>query len=137
MKLGFPGLSSKQTTGRFRVRLLGIEVEQHPPHAGDVLGVLILGMHHMSFCQGLRWSSRPSVDGRSHATDCQAVGQLDHQRRPAAPASSGRDLRGGLEQAVAIRRASSLPVSLRSKPARGSSFRAASRLPSTKRRLVL
>jgi hypothetical protein len=43
---------------------------------------------------------------------------------------------GGLEQAVAISRASSLPVSLRSAPGRGSSFSAASRLTSTKRRLV-
>jgi hypothetical protein len=54
-----------------------------------------------------------------------------------APASSSSVQRarpsGGLEQAVAMRRASSLLVSLRSAPARGSSFRAASRLPLTKR----
>ena len=43
---------------------------------------------------------------------------------------------GGLEQAVATSRASSLPVSLRSAPGRGSSLSARSRLPSTKRRLV-
>jgi hypothetical protein len=43
---------------------------------------------------------------------------------------------GGFEQAVAIRRASSLPESLRPAPRRGYSLRAASRLPSTKRRLV-
>ena len=43
---------------------------------------------------------------------------------------------GGLEQAVATNSASSLPVSLRAAPARGSSLSAASRLPSTKRRLV-
>ena len=39
-------------------------------------------------------------------------------------------------QAVATNKASSLPVSLRSAPGRGSSLSARSRLPSTKRRLV-
>ena len=43
---------------------------------------------------------------------------------------------GGLAHAVATSRASSLPVSLRSAPGRGSSLKARSRLPSTKRRLV-
>jgi hypothetical protein len=43
---------------------------------------------------------------------------------------------GGFEQAVATSRASSLPESLRAAPGRGSSRNAASRLPSTKRRLV-
>src|SRR5450432_89018 len=43
---------------------------------------------------------------------------------------------GGLAHAVATSSASSLPVSLRSAPGRGSSFNALSRLPSTKRRLV-
>src|SRR5262249_20385706 len=43
---------------------------------------------------------------------------------------------GGLEQAVATSKASSLPLSLRAAPGRGSSLSAASRLPSTKRRLV-
>jgi hypothetical protein len=43
---------------------------------------------------------------------------------------------GGFEQAVATSRASSLPVSLRSAPGRGSSLSARSRLPNTKRRLV-
>jgi hypothetical protein len=67
--------------------------------------------------------------------------QLAVQFAAQAPASSSSVQRarpsGGLEQAVATSRASSLLVSLRSAPARGSSFRAASRLPSTKRRLVL
>ena len=46
------------------------------------------------------------------------VGQLDHRARPAAPASSERSsLRAGFEQAVAMRRASSLLASLRSAPA--------------------
>ena len=57
-----------------------------------------------------------------------------------APASNSRVQRarpsGGLEQAVATSSASSLPDSLRSAPGRGSSLSAASRLPSTKRRLV-
>src|SRR5947199_358765 len=43
---------------------------------------------------------------------------------------------GGFAQAVATSSASSLPVSLRSAPGRGSSLSARSRLPSTKRRLV-
>ena len=43
---------------------------------------------------------------------------------------------GGLAQAVATSRASSLPVSLRFAPGRGSSLSARSKLPSTKRRLI-
>src|SRR5216684_3640458 len=43
---------------------------------------------------------------------------------------------GGLVQAVATSSASSLPLSLRAAPGRGSSLSAPSRLPSTKRRLV-
>ena len=43
---------------------------------------------------------------------------------------------GGLEQAVATSSASSLPESLRLAPGRGSSLSAASKFPSTKRRLV-
>src|SRR6266542_6793398 len=43
---------------------------------------------------------------------------------------------GGLEQTVATSRASSLPESLRLAPGRGSSLSAASRLLTTKRRLV-
>src|SRR6202023_2741802 len=43
---------------------------------------------------------------------------------------------GGLEQAVAISRASSLPESLRDAPGRGSSLNASSRLPTKKRRFV-
>src|SRR5262249_11580295 len=57
-----------------------------------------------------------------------------------APANNSRVQRtrpsGGFEQAVATSSASSLPVSLRAAPGRGSSLSAASRLPSTKRRLV-
>ena len=57
-----------------------------------------------------------------------------------SPANSSRVQRarpcGGLEQAVATSRASSLPESLRLAPGRGSSLSAASRLPSTKRCLV-
>src|SRR3954469_19379424 len=57
-----------------------------------------------------------------------------------SPASSSSVQRarpsGGPEQAVAISSASSLPDSLRAAPGRGPSFNPASRLPSTKRRLV-
>src|SRR5258708_453797 len=57
-----------------------------------------------------------------------------------APAKSSSVQRarpsGGVAQAVATSKASSLPVSLRSAPGRGSSRSARSRLPSTKRRLV-
>src|SRR5205823_7046517 len=57
-----------------------------------------------------------------------------------APAKSSNVQRaqpsGGLAQAVATSRASSLTVSLRSAPGRGSSLSARSRLPSTKRRLI-
>jgi len=57
-----------------------------------------------------------------------------------SPASSSSAQRarpaGGLEQAVATSKASSLPLNLRSAPRRGSSLSAASRLPSTKRRFV-
>ncbi len=57
-----------------------------------------------------------------------------------SPANSSRVQRarpvGGLEQAVATSSASSLPLSLRCAPGRGSSLSAAARLPSTKRCLV-
>src|SRR4029077_11626129 len=61
-------------------------------------------------------------------------------RRASSPAKSSKVQRerpaGGLEQAVATSKASSLPVSLRRAPGRGSSLSAAATLPSTKRRLV-
>src|ERR1700750_2681307 len=91
-------------------------------------------MHHMSLRHGLRSfsaSRRRTVSRETLActvsrTSSSANSSTAQRPRPA----------GGLEQAVAIKRASSLPDSLRLAPGRGSSLSAASRLPSTKRRLV-
>src|SRR6202166_2385852 len=92
------------------------------------------GMHHMSLRQGLR-----SLSARRRRTvSCDRL--LCSVSLTIAPASSSSVQRarpsGGLVQAVATSKASSLPVSLRSAPGRGSSLSARSRLPSTKRRLV-
>src|SRR6195256_5761254 len=92
------------------------------------------GMHHMSLRQGLRsFSAR-----RRRTVSCDRL--LCSVSLTIAPAKSSSVQRarpsGGLAQAVATNRASSLPVSLRSAPGRGSSLSARSRLPSTKRRLV-
>ena len=91
-------------------------------------------MHHIFLRQGLR-----SLSARRRRT-------VSRDRLSCAvsltisPASSSSVQRarpaGGFEQAVATSRASSLPVSLRSAPGRGSSLSARSRLPSTNRRLV-
>src|SRR6266581_557508 len=92
------------------------------------------GMHHMSLRQGLR----PFSARRRRTVSCDRL--LCSVSLTIAPASSFSVQRarpfGGLAQAVATSRASSLPVSLRSAPGRGSSLSARSRLPSTKRRLV-
>src|ERR1700690_4085360 len=90
------------------------------------------GMHHMSLRQGLRsFSAR-----RRRTVSCDRL--LCSVSLTIAPASSSSVQRarpsGGLAQAVATSKASSLPVSLRSAPGRGSSLSARSRLPSTKRR---
>jgi hypothetical protein len=89
------------------------------------------GMHYMSPRHGLR----PFSASLRRTISCEALvlGELDHSvgqqlQRPAGAAC------GGLAQAVATSKASSLPVSLRSAPGRGSSLSARSRLPSTKRR---
>src|ERR1700741_3858910 len=91
-------------------------------------------MHHMSRRHGFRsFSARRRRTVSRDSSPCSVSLTI-------APASSSSVQRarpaGGLEQAVATSRASSLPVSLRSAPGRGSSLSAASRLPSTKRRLV-
>src|SRR5580692_8221519 len=92
------------------------------------------GMHHMSLRQGLR----PFSARRRRTVSCDRL--LCSVSLTIAPASSLSVQRarpfGGLAQAVATSKASSLPVSLRSAPGRGSSLSARSRLPSTKRRLV-
>ena len=106
-------------------------------HPGDVLGVDLGDVHHMSFCQGLRWfSAKPSADGLRRDRPSWSVSLT------IAPANSSSVQRarpsGGLEtgrwrQAGLLRCRSAYDRRL----ARGSSFKAASRLPSTKRRLVL
>ena len=89
----------------------------------------------LSFCQGFKMVlGQAPADGLTRQTVM--VGQLDHRASQQVSSVQRARPSGGLEQAVATSRASSLLVSLRSAPARGSSFRAASRLPSTKRRLV-
>ncbi len=93
-----------------------------------------VGMHHMSLRQGLRWFSakrRPTVEADKVSCSVSSTNALasSFSVQRAHPS-------GGLEQAVATSRASSFPDSLRSAPGLGSSLSAASRLPSTKRRLV-
>src|SRR4249919_1333644 len=91
-------------------------------------------MHHMSLRQGFKSFSAKRRRTVSRETLWCVVS------RASSPAKSSKVQRerpaGGLEQAVATSKASSLPVSLRRAPGRGSSLSAAARLPSTKRRLV-
>src|SRR5260221_5413611 len=91
-------------------------------------------MHHMSRRQGFRSfsvSRRRTVSRDS--SPCSVSLTI-------SPASSSSVQQagpvGGLEQAVATSSASCLPLSLRGAPGRGSSFSDASRLRSTKRRLM-
>src|SRR3981189_1606680 len=92
------------------------------------------GMHHMSLRHGLRWFSarrrrtvsREMLSCSVSLTSSSANSSRVQRARPS----------GGLEQAVAISRASSLPESLRDAPGRGTSLNASSRLPTKKRRLV-
>src|SRR5450755_1452088 len=92
------------------------------------------GMHHISLRQGLRSFSASrrrtvSPDRLSCPVSMTMASASSSKVQRARPS-------GGLAQAVATSKASSLPVSLRSAPGRGSSLSARSRLPSTKRRLV-
>ena len=92
------------------------------------------GMHHMSLRHGLRSFSASrrrtvSPDRLSWSVSLTIASARSSSVQRARPA-------GGLAHAVATSRASSLPLSLRSAPGRGSSLSARSRLPSTKRRLV-
>src|SRR5258707_10386522 len=91
-------------------------------------------MRHMSRRPGLRsFSARRRRTVSRDSSPCSVSLTI-------SPASNSNVQRarpaGGLAQAVATSRASSLPLSLRAPPGRGSSLSAASRLPSTKRRLV-
>src|SRR5712691_10084744 len=92
------------------------------------------GMHHMSLRHGLR----PFSARRRRTVSCDRLSWSVSLTIASASSVSVQRLRpaGGLAHAVATSRASSLPVSLRSAPGRGSSVSARSRLPSTKRRLV-
>ena len=81
---------------------------------------------------------RPSVGGRFHAQETVMVGQLDRRVAPASSSSVQRARPSpGSNRVVAMRRASSLLGQLTIGFWPRSSFRAASRLPLTKRRLVL
>src|SRR5262245_43068690 len=92
------------------------------------------GMHHIFFCHGLRsfsakrrrTVSRDKLSCSVSLTTSSASRSSVQRARPA----------GGFEQAVATSSASSLPLSLRSAPGRGSSLSARSKLPSTKCPLV-
>ena len=72
------------------------------------------GMHHMSLRHGLR--SFSAKRRRTVSRDRLVVlGELDHLAGQQLQRPTGAALRAGLEQAVATSRASSLPVSLRSR----------------------
>ena len=92
------------------------------------------GMHHISLRQGLR----PFSASRRRTVSPDRLSCRVSLTMASASSSSVQRARpsGGFAQAVATSKASSLPVSLRSAPGRGSSLSARSRLPSTKRRLV-
>src|SRR5580704_1064139 len=92
------------------------------------------GMHHISLRQGLR----PFSASRRRTVSPDRLSCLVSLTMASAKSSSVQRARpsGGFAQAVATSKASSLPVSLRSAPGRGSSLSARSRFPSTKRRLV-
>src|SRR5712672_2519319 len=92
------------------------------------------GMHHISLRHGLR----PFSANRRRTVSPDRLSWSVSLTIAPAKSSSVQRARpsGGLAQAVATNSASSLPVSLRSAPGRGSSLSARSRLPSTKRRLV-
>src|SRR5450759_2052363 len=90
------------------------------------------GMHHISLRQGLR----PFSASRRRTVSPDRLSCPVSLTMASASSSSVQRARplGGFAQAVATSKASSLPVSLRSAPGRGSSLSARSRLPSTKRR---
>src|ERR1700675_3143546 len=115
-----------------RIRRLRIQVSTSSMRA--TYSPSICGMHHLSLRHGLRsfsvsrrrTVSREMLSCSVSLTSSSANSSRVQRARPS----------GGLEQAVAISRASSLPESLRDAPGRGSSLNASSRLPTKKRRLV-
>src|SRR5712671_2217749 len=104
----------------------GIEVE-YVFHAGDIFAIDLWNAPHILTPGFETVFGQPPAHRFVRQT--LVIGKLDH--RPGQ-----KRQRRGLAQAVATNSASSLPVSLRSAPGRGSSLSARSRLPSTKRRLV-
>ena len=115
-----------------RIGRFGVEVE-HILHAGDVFAVDLRNAPHV-LAPGLEVVfGQPPAHGL--AGEAVVLGEPDHSPANSSSVQRARPC-GGLEQAVATSRASSLPESLRLAPGRGSSLSAASRLPSTKRCLV-
>jgi hypothetical protein len=112
---------------------VGIEIE-HVLYAGDI-GPIHLGDAPHVPAPGLQVVLRqsPAYRFRAIARHVRSVLTI-----PPASGSGVQQARpvGGLEQAVATNSASSLPLNLRCAPGRGSSFSAASRLRSTKHRLM-
>src|SRR5437899_2062986 len=112
---------------------LGVEVEDIL-HAGDVFAIDLRNAPHV-LAPGLE-----AIFGQAPPNGLVRQALVFGERLTIAPASRSSVQRarpsGGLAQAVATSRASSLTVSLRSAPGRGSSLSARSRLPSTKRRLI-
>src|SRR4051794_35208795 len=115
-----------------RVGRLGIQVK-HILHSRDIFAVDLRNAPHVT-------SPRLEVVLGQTPPDRLARHRAWSVSRTISPASrsSVQRLRpaGGLEQAAATSSAVSFPDSLRAAPGRASSLRAASRLPSTKRRLV-
>src|ERR1700732_702714 len=114
------------------IRRFGIEVE-HVFHAGDVFAIDLRNAPHV-LAPGLEVIVGQAPSNRL-VRQALVFGELDHRACSSSSVQRARPS-GGLVQAVATSKASSLPVSLRFAPGRGSSLSARSKLPSTKRRLV-
>jgi hypothetical protein len=117
------------------IGFFSIEVE-HIFHPGDKLAVDLRDAPHI-LAPGLELVFL-QAPAHGFARDGVMLGEPDRLTISLVRSSSVQRAwpLGGLEQAVATSRASSLPDSLRSAQGRGSSLSAASRLPITKRRLV-
>src|ERR1700751_5204310 len=109
-----------------------IEIK-HVLHPGDVFAIDLRNAPHV-FAPGFEVIFGQTPPNRL-VRQALVFGEFDHRACQQLKRPAGTAL-WGLAQAVATSKASSLPVSLRSAPGRGSSLSARSRLPSTKRRLV-
>src|SRR4051812_1627548 len=114
------------------IRHLGVEIK-HVLHAGDVFAVDQRNAPHV-LAPGLE-AILGQAPPNGLVRQAPVFGELDHRTASRSRVQRARPS-GGLAQAVATSRASSLTVSLRFAPGRGSSLSARSRLPSTKRRLI-